>query len=538
MDISNHAQETAAGGTRRKRRRAGRGALRAAAALLLVLAIPAGAWCRMLDLALDSVPHTLDYMSSLSGTLLSYSQWVFDPLARWNRDMKLEPRLAERWLLQDPQTLRVYLRKSVTFHSGNRLTAADVVWTMRRMRQSPAWNALFASLERAEAVGEYTVDFHFSRPEPLAANLLCYVFPMDSRFYQGKALQGEPKDSLFQETQAFAHARASGTGPFMVASFTPERQMALERFPDYWDRKSPGNVDKVLVTAIPDAATRCAALTGGSQALVSPVSPQEMDRLRRDPRLGLTHMASSRVISIGFNTATRPEFKDLRVRQAFIAAVNNAGIVDKIMNKLTVPANQFSVRGMSGYNPDLVPRYNLERARQLMREAGLEKGLRVTMLAPANRYTNDTLVAEAVVCMLARIGVTVELESLPPPQFWTEYQKRKADLQMLGWHPDTEDTANLFQFLAMCPRQDGSIGSANTGYCNPDLDKMVEAASRECDPVERARLLRGAERLAYEDAAAITLHYEPLSWAYRKNVHLDHAVTWQNYLLLGEVVMD
>ncbi|WP_243368097.1 ABC transporter substrate-binding protein [Fundidesulfovibrio soli] len=516
----------------------GPAALLLAAALWLALLDPSPAHSRTLKLALDSIPFTLDYMSALTGNLTTYAHWVFDPLARWNGEMKLEPRLAERWLLQDPQTLRVYLRESVTFHSGNRMTAQDVVWSIRRAQGSPSWKALFSNLERVEAVGEHMVDFHFSRPEPLAANLLCYIFPMDSKYYQGTDAKGQPKDAIYRGDPVFAHAKACGTGPFMVSGFDPDRRLTLERYPEYWDARSRGNVDKVVITAMPDAAARCAALVSGLQDCVSPVSPQETERLRKTPEVGLTYMASSRVITIGFNPAANPEFEDRRVRQAFIAAINNAGITDKVMNKLTVPAHQLSARGMSGFNPDLVPRYDPEKARRLMREAGLEGGMRVKMIAPSNRYTNDVLVAEAVVVMLARIGVSVDLETIPLAQYWPAFQERRAGLQMLGWRPDTEDSANSFQFLLMCRKPEGDVGSANSGYCNPDLDEMVEAAARECDPLERGRILRGAERLAYDDAACITLHYEPLTWAFRKNVRLERAVTPQNNLLLGEVEMN
>ncbi|WP_243310408.1 ABC transporter substrate-binding protein [Fundidesulfovibrio agrisoli] len=509
-----------------------------AAALWLALLAPSAAHGRTLKLALDSIPYTLDYMSALSGNLTTYAHWVFDPLARRDREMKLEPRLAERWLMQDQLTLRVYLRTSVTFHSGNRLTARDVVWTVRRARNSPAWKALFSNLERVEAVGEHTVDFHFSRPEPLAVNLLCFIFPMDSKFYQGADAQGRPRDAIYQGSPVFAHTTACGTGPFLVAGFDPERRLTLERFPDYWDDRSQGNADKAVVTAMPDAVARCAALISGAQDCVSPVAPQETERLRKTPEVRLAYMASSRVITIGFNPAASPEFKDRRVRQAFIAAINSAGIVDKVMNKLTVPANQLSARGMPGFNPDLSPRYNPEKAKELLREAGLEGGMRVSMIAPANRYTNDVSVAEAVVGMLARIGVTVDLEVIPLAQYWAAFQERRAGLQMVGWQPDTEDSANSFQFLLMCRKPEGDVGSANSGYCNPDLDEMVAAAASECDPLERGRILRGAERLAYDDAACITLHYEPLTWAFRSHVRLERAMTPQNSLLLGEVKMD
>ena len=508
------------------------------AALVLAVMLPLNAGAKVLKLGLDADPPRLDYMSQLSGNLLSYAEWVFDPLARWTKDMKLENKLAEKFEQKDPLTLRVTLHKGVTFHSGNPLTAADVKWTFERILKAPDWKALFSAFKEVVVVDDNTVDFKFSRPEPLAMNLMTYIYPMDSKFYSGKDAQGKDKDLISKTDPVFANTNASGTGPFKVTSYEPQVKMVLDRYADYWDKKSKGNVTQVILTPIKNAGTRTAALLSGDVDFINPVNSQDQDVLKKDPNILLVNMPSGRVITFGFNTTSRPEFKDVRVRQAVIAAVNTPGIVDKIMNKLTVPANQFSVKGMSGYNPGLKIRYDLEKAKKLMKEAGVEKGFTVTMIAPNNRYTNDEKVAEAVASMLAKINIKVDLKTMPVVQYWPEFQKREADLQMVGWHPDTEDTANYFEFMAMCIDKDKGLGAYNSGYCNPKLDALITAANLESDLKKRDKMLQDAEQLAYDDGAAITLHYEPLSWAAKKNVKLDTCINTQNFLYLGDLVID
>jgi len=249
------------------------------------------------------------------------------------------------------------------------------------------------------------------------------------------------------------------------------------------------------------------------------------------------NMASTRVITVGINPTVQPEFKDVRVRQAVIAAVNNVGIVDKIMNKLTVPAFQLSAKGMSGYNPELKGRFDVEKAKKLMKEAGYEKGFNVTMIAPNNRYTNDEKIAEAMVTMLAKINIKVDLKTMPIAQYWPEFQKRQASLQMVGWHPDTEDSANFFEFLLFCENKEKGWGAYSAGYCNPKLDELVMSAASETDPKKRSKILQDAEKMAYDDAATIPLHFEPLSWAAKKNVKLETCVNTQNFLYLGDLVI-
>jgi peptide/nickel transport system substrate-binding protein len=508
------------------------------AALTLAATLAATAHAKTLKLALDADPPRLDYMSQLSGNLLSYAEWAFDPLVRWTKDMKIQNRLAEKIDMVNPTTMRVHLRKGVTFHSGNPLTAADVKWTFERIRKAPDWKGLYESFKDAVVVDDNTIDFTFTRPEPLAMNLMTYIFPMDSKFYSGKDPQGKDKDLVSKTDPVFANSNASGTGPFKVVSYEPQVKMVLTRNPAYWDKASKGNVTEVVLTPIKNPGTRTAALLSGDVDFVSPVNPQDQDLIKKEAGLALVNLPSSRVITVGFNPNTRPEFKDVRVRQAVIAAVNNAGIADKIMNKLTVPANQFSAKGMSGYNPDLGPRFDLEKAKKLMKEAGYEKGFTATMIAPNNRYTNDEKVAEAIVSMLARIGIKVDLKTMPVAQYWPEFQKRQADLQMVGWHPDTEDSANFFEYLTFCVDDAKGAGAYNPGYCNPKLDELVRAANNESDLKKRSQMLKDAEKMAYDDGASITLHYEPLSWAAKKNVKMDTCINLQNFLYLGDLVIE
>ena len=506
--------------------------------LTLLTTSPAGIHAKTLRLALDSDPPCLDYMSQLSGNLLSYAEWAFDPLVRWSADMKLEARLAEKWEWRDPTTLRVHLRRGVMFHSGNPMTAADVKWTFERLRRAPEWKHLFESFRDCVLVDDHCVDFVFVHPEPLALNLLTYVFPMDSLFYSGQDAQGSDKSLVSENDPVFANLHASGTGPFKVVSHEPQVKMVLARNTGYWDRQSRGNIGRIELIPIKDSHARTTALLSGDADLISPVDPRDQDLVRKSPGFSLVNLPSTRVITVGFNPVASPEFRDARVRRAVIAAVDNAGIVDKIMDRLTVPANQFSAKGMSGYNPGLKSRYDPDKARKLLAEAGFDKGFAVSMIAPDNRYTNDQKIAEAIVAMLARINITVHLKTMPVAQFWPEFQKRQAGLQMVGWLPDTGDSANYFEYLIFCNNDATGEGAYNTGYCNPGLDDLVRSANKEPDPAKRSRMLKDAEKMACDDGASITLHYEPMSWAARKNVKLETCINLQNFLYLGDLVVE
>ena len=103
---------------------------------------------------------------------------------------------------------------------------------------------------------------------------------------------------------------------------------------------------------------------------------------------------------------------------------------------------------------------------------------------------------------------------MPKAQYWDEFDAQVADIQMIGWHSDTEDSANFFEFLNMCPNKETGYGQYNSGnYCNPKVDELTVASQSETDMKKRAEELQEVEKLLYDDAAFIPLHWQMLSWA-------------------------
>ncbi|MEW5774658.1 MAG: ABC transporter substrate-binding protein [Thermodesulfobacteriota bacterium] len=506
----------------------------------LALAPSAQAAGKTLRWALDADPVSLDPHVQLSGGMLQYSHLVFDPLVRWTKDMKLEGRLAEKMERINPTTVRFTLRKGVTFHSGNPFTAADVKWTLDRLKTSQDFKGLYEVFESPTVVSDLVVDIKTREPYSLIEAMATYIFPMDSKFYSGTDDKGQPKDAIVKVGPSFALNNESGTGPYKVTARDQGVKWEFARFADYWDKASKGNVDKIVLTPIKEEATRVAALLSGDVDFISPVPPQDYDRLGKEKNVQLVTMAGSRVITLQLNQERRAEFKDKRVRQAIVLATDNVGIAKKIMNGKATPAAQQSPKGFAAYVEDLQPKPDLEKAKKLMKEAGFDKGFTVTMIAPNNRYVNDEKIAQAFVSMMAKINIKVELKTMPKAQYWDEFDARVADIQMIGWHPDTEDSANYFEYLLMCPSKETGYGQYNSGlYCNPKMDELVVASQREGDQAKRSKLLQQAERIAAEDAAYVPLHWQHLSWAVGKKVkNITDVVNVMDFPYVGDMVME
>ena len=132
------------------------------------------------------------------------------------------------------------------------------------------------------------------------------------------------------------------------------------------------------------------------------------------------------------------------MRLAVSLAINRDGIVSKIMRGFGTPAGELSPPGYAGYDPALAPRYDLDKAKQLMKEAGYDNGFSVTMMAPNNRYIEDARIAEAVAAMLAKINIKVDLQTMPKAQYWQRFDERAADILMIGWQSDTQEFRRIF----------------------------------------------------------------------------------------------
>ncbi|MBI9079747.1 MAG: ABC transporter substrate-binding protein [Pseudodesulfovibrio sp.] len=499
-------------------------------------AAPAAPEKIVLKLAMDADPVSLDPHVQLSGGMLQYSHMVFDSLTRYDKDMNFVPRLATKWERIDDLTIRFHLRQGVKFHSGNEFTAEDVAFTLARLKTSEDYKGLFEPFEPAKVIDKYTVDLITKKPYGLVLNMSTYIFPMDKQFYSGTTDKGVAKDLIIKTDYSFANENESGTGPFVVTSREQGVKTVFTRFADYWDKS--GNVEEIVFSPIKNDATRVAALLSGDVDFIMPVPPQDLERIKSTEGLELVTMSGSRIILIQLNGERNPALKDPKVRLAMAYAYNNDGVVDKIMKGFATAAGQMSPKGYVGYVPELKPRFDLDKAKALMAESGYPNGFECTMIAPNNRYVNDEKISEAFVSMMSKIGITVSLKTMPKAQYWDQFDAQVADVQLIGWHSDTEDSGNFYEFLSMCRNSETGYGQYNSGsYCNTKVDELTLAAQVETDPAKRAELCQSAEKIQYDEAGFLPIHWQNLSWASKNNMNTEDIVNVMNFPYFGDLII-
>ncbi len=152
---------------------------------------------------------------------------------------------------------------------------------------------------------------------------------------------------------------------------------------------------------------------------------------------------------------------------------------------------------------------------------------------------NDAKVAQAAAAMLSKIGIKVDLKTLPKAQYWPEFDLCSADMMMIGWHSDTEDSANFSEFLTMTRNEETGKGQYNCGhYSNADVDKLVGASNVETDPAKRAQMLQKIEATLYNEAAFVPLHWQSEAWGAKSNVHAEDIVNPMVMPYFGDLVVD
>jgi len=500
--------------------------------LLILLGMGFSAFsCLAADIrvAVDADPISLDPHEQLSEAGIQYSHTVFDPLVRWRQNGTLEPRLAQSWQMLDANTMRVQLRNDVQFHSGNRMTADDVLFTVARLKGSVDFKALFNVVQNVDKVDDYTVDIHTTHAYPLLLNILAYVFVMDKGFYDGKA-------EIVKFGQTFASSNVSGSGPFQVKERIAGQRLVLERNPNYWDQTSSGNVQRMEWLPIRSDSTRLAALLTGDVDAISPVAPIDIARVQRTPDIQLLSMTGTRIVMLQLNQSRRKELQHPKVRQAMSLAINQSLIVEKILRGYGEAAGQLSATAFAGHISDLMPQYDIEKAKQLMAEAGYQEGFRITMMAPNNRYMSDEKVAQAAAAMLEKINIKVDLKTFPKAQYFQLFDQRAADVMMLGWQSDTFDSNNIFEFTLACRDLKTGLGTYNAGeFCDPLIEQGVRLANREMQPKQRERILQGIEHHTAQEALVIPLYWQPIIWATKRSVQLEGVLNFLNFPYWGDL---
>ncbi|WP_172143982.1 MULTISPECIES: ABC transporter substrate-binding protein [Pseudomonas] len=460
------------------------------------------------------------------------AETVFNRLTQFERGgTAVIPGLAEKWdIAADGLSYTFHLRPGVKFHTtdyfkpSRTFNADDVLFTFQRMldkdhafrKAYPSEFPYFtdmgmdANIAKLEKLDELTVRFTLNEVDAaFIQNLAMSFASIHSAEYAGQLLEaGKPAE---------INQKPIGTGPFVFSRYQKDSQIRFKGNPDYWNPDEV-KIDNLIFAINTDASVRMQKLRAGECHVTLNPRPADLDALAKDPNIQMPSQPGFNDGYIAYNVRHKP-FDQLAVRQALDMAVNKQAIIDAVYQS----AGQLAVNGMPptqwSYNDSIKDAaYDPEKARQLLKAAGVAEGTEITLWAmPVQRPYNPNakLMAEMLQSDWGKIGLKVKIVSYE----WGEYLKRSKagehDAMLIGWSGDNGDPDNWLGTLYGCDAVDGNNFSK---WCDAEYDKLIKAAKRTTDVAERTKLYQQAQVILKREVPITPIAHSTVYQPMRKSV--------------------
>ncbi len=400
---------------------------------------------KTLVVALGSDSLTFDPLNYDEEVTNEINLHIFETLVFHDGDLSIMPGLAESWEQVEDTVWNFHLRQGVKFSNGNDFNADDVVYTINRAKtwEKSNYKGDTSAINEAKKIDDYTVEITTNFPYSiLPANL--------------KSLMMMDKESSENEDPIKLAQNPVGTGKYILLDYVREDHVDLIANENYWGEKP--EIKSVRFRPISNPATRTAALLSGEVDLAVDISNRDVDQIKASQNAMVLEAPSLRLIYLNLdgwsdqNKGLEPQdaFHDVRVRQAIYHAIDEDTIIKNIMNNNAYSATNFIPDGYNGSRAGIERlAYDPEKAMALLKEAGMENKIVVTLDAPNDRYVNDAQIAEAVAGYLEKVGITVNL-NLQPKSLFFDYvapDKYNTSLSLAGWYDGTGEGAIILKSL-------------------------------------------------------------------------------------------
>ncbi|MHA6645041.1 ABC transporter substrate-binding protein [Mesorhizobium sp. A623] len=459
------------------------------------------------SLDITATPHTQDEIVAKA---------INASLYKWNPESgKPELALAESVEKSADGKTYTYKLKDATFHNGDKFDADDLIWSYNRLadpkKALPGAEQMLqiagvAEFQAGKAdhisglkkIDDKTVEITFINLAEPGWNLMSNFAPIYSKDY--------PEDQLA--------SKPNGLGPFKLANYVPGSKIELEKFDGYYEQGKP-HLDKLAIMLMGEAAARDVAFRNG-EIDVNVLGPVQYEAYGQDAALKdhILEVAEVYTRNIGFNTKL-DAFKDKRVRQAINYAINKDLIVEKLLKNKAYPAVSWLPISSPAFDKDAKPyAYDPEKAKELLKEAGFETGLKFSVTATSNESWGVPIV-EAIIPMLAKVGVEVTTDPVESSVLSDKILSDNFDAYMWSNSSGPDPLKYLTCFYSTTPQTACNYVKFN----NVDFDKLIDQAGNETDEAKQNELLKQANNLLQEEAPLWFFNYNKAVMAYQPWVH-------------------
>ncbi|MFQ5715662.1 MAG: peptide ABC transporter substrate-binding protein [Nitrospinales bacterium] len=456
-------------------------------------------------MAITAEPPTLDWSLATDNVSFDILTNIMEGLTQYNADLEPIPSIAKRWeFSKDGKVITYYLREDVLWTDGRPVTARDFEYSWKRLL-NPATAAEYAyflfdvenayeynsgKIKDADRVGvrataPFVLQVKLKRPVVYFPSITTFMVTFPQR-----------KDIIERYGERWTDPDKIVTnGPFTLDEWRHEYKVVLRANPNYYGPK-PG-MDKVVAYVVEEATTALTLYETGELDMVE-LPPVAIPHYRDHPE----YMNSPilRGYYYGFNIH-KPPFDNALARRAFAHAIDRSRI-PAILQGGESPTASWIPKGMFGFNAAIGPRFNPEKARTLLAQAGYPGGKGFPpVTAVYNTDQTNRLIAEFVQAQWRQhLGVNVELESQEWKVFLSRLKTDPPQIFRLGWGADFPDPDNFMNLFV------SSSGNNHLQWSNRRYDELVARGASERDLKKRQAIYDEAQRVLTEiDVPMISL---------------------------------
>jgi ABC-type transport system substrate-binding protein len=446
-------------------------------------------------------PDTLDPVQMTTTTVANMVDYVVETLTFIDQEGKIRPGLAESWSISgDGKEYTLKLRKGVTFHDSTVFDAKAVKWNLDRLINPDVRVPVRAPypIEKTDVVDPSTVKITLKRPSAPFLGALSWT--------TSGIVSPASADKDGNEFKNIVHP--VGTGPYVFKERRKGESITVTKSDKYWGQKP--HYDTVVFRIVPEAATRESLLLAGQVDLIVLPPVADLPALSRNPAMKVLLAPSDRTIFIAINTQKAP-FTDPRVRQALNYAVDKQAIMSNVLFGAADSMDAPMAPSLFGYCKQGAYEFNQAKAKQLLAEAGVKPGTKVSFIHPTGRYIQDREVAQAVAGFIREVGLDPQLQTMDWPSYvrtiTTPLDKgNTTELHLLGWAPAFLDSSQqMLQFLST---YHPPAGLATNFYKDPKVDEQHLAADSESNPDKRREIYCQMSKKVWNDAPWIFLYVQ------------------------------
>lgn len=415
----------------------------------------------------------------------------------------IQPMLATSWESSNNGLVwRFHLRRGVKFHDGTTLDAAAVKYSFDRFLKLDKGGAgnfdPFLKSSGIVVADPGTVEFRLTKAygpflETMASEFGPWILsPAAVRAHENKG-------DLATDWLKYHDA---GSGPYTIQSVTPNQQVTMVAFKDYWQGWAPNNFTTVIIRTVPETATRRMLLERGDAQLVNRPSPEDADALKRNAKIRVYDQPEMRNLWIILNTRRDP-LKSKVVRHALSYAFDYKGFVEKAEAGYATQARGPIPSRMWGWDPTLPQySYDLQKAKTLLAEAGYPRG---NFSMQIWHLTYDDMRRAAAIFQggLQQLGIDAKTQQVTGGALFdainTGDPNKMPDALTLYWIPDFADPLN-FLYPVFTTSSIGKGGYNGSLYSNPAYDALIGMAFGEPNRDKRIAVYKKAQHMLVEDA--------------------------------------